>query len=169
LNPVDEDQRTPLERRIAKSMLDEPGAGKPLSRRARQTKRSVESYLKGGVMPRFMERLREIDNGIESQRRLLARAHRLLAAEVDRDAAEFERRWRAYAQSQRWRFADLNVLIREHNEWYPVERNLPLDPRTRDYVKPAGRSYRRTELDPEWVLEQFPPVLPEREADEDAA
>ena len=150
-------------------MLDEPGVGKPLSRRARQTKRSVESYLRGGVMPRYMERVREIDNGIQSQRRLLARAHRLLAGEVDGDADEFARRWRTYANGQAWRFDDLNALIREHNEWYPVERNLPLDPRTRDYVKLAGRSYRRTELGPQWVLEQFPPVLPERGADEDAA
>ena len=150
-------------------MLDEPGAGKPLSRRARQTKRSVESYLRAGVMPRYMERLREIDNGIQSQRRLLARAHRLLADEVDEDGVEFERRWRTYAHAQSWRFDDLNQLIREHNEWYPVERNLPLDPRTRDYVKLAGRSYRRTELGPEWVLEQFPPVLPERDEGEDAA
>ncbi len=151
-------------------MLDEPGAGKPLSRRARQTKRSVESYLRGGVLPRYMERLREIETGVDGQRRLLARAHRLLAEEVDGDAEEFARRWRTYASAQSWRFEDLNQLIRAHNEWYPVERNLPLDPRTRDYVKLAGRSYRRTELGPQWVLEQFPPVLPERdEQDEDAA
>ena len=150
-------------------MLDEPGAGKPLSRRARQTKRSVESYLRAGVMPRYMERLREIDNGTQRQRRLLARAYRLLADEVDGDADEFARRWRAYARAQAWRFEDLNQLIREHNEWYPVERNLPLDPRTRDYVKLAGRSYRRTELGIDWVIEQFPPVLPERDEDEDAA
>jgi hypothetical protein len=165
----EDDGRTPLERRIAKSMLDEPGAGKPLSRRARQTKRSVESYLRGGHMPRYMERLREIETAVQTQHRLLARAHRLLAEEVDGDAAEFERRWRSYARSQSRRFDDLNQLIREHNEWYPVERNLPLDPRTRDYVKLAGRSYRRHEIGPDWVLEQFPPVLPELDEDSDAA
>jgi hypothetical protein len=31
-----------------------------------------------------------------------------------------------------------------------------MDPRTRDYVKVNGRSYRRPELGPAWVLEQFP-------------
>jgi hypothetical protein len=56
LNEVDEDQRTPLEKRIAKSFEDDSGYGKPLSRRARQTKKSVESYLRGGVMPRYIER-----------------------------------------------------------------------------------------------------------------
>ena len=165
----DDDGRTPLERRIAKSFEDDSGYGKPLSRRARQTKRSVESYLRGGVMPRYIERLREIEVTTQSHHRLLARAHRLLAKEVDGDADEFARRWRAYAHAQARRFEDLNQLIREHNEWYPVERNLPLDPRTRDYVKLAGRSYRRSEIGPEWVLEQFPPVLPERDEDADAA
>ena len=45
--------------------------------------------------------------------------------------------------AHRWRFDDLNDLIREHNEWYPIESGLPLDPRTRDYVRMRGRSYRR--------------------------
>ena len=54
-------------------------------------------------------------------------------------------------------FDDLNELIRQHNEWYPIERDLPMDLRTRDYVQVNGRSYRRPELGPEWVLEQFPP------------
>ena len=53
-------------------------------------------------------------------------------------------------------FDELNELIRQHNEWYPIERDLPMDPRTRDYVLIRGRSYRRPELGPEWVLEQFP-------------
>ena len=35
-----------------------------------------------------------------------------------------------------------------------------MDPRTRDYVKIRGRSYRRTPLTAEWVLELFPTVPP---------
>ena len=31
-----------------------------------------------------------------------------------------------------------------------------MNPRTGDYVQIHGRSYRRPELGPEWVLEQFP-------------
>ena len=34
-----------------------------------------------------------------------------------------------------------------------------MDPRTRDYVPIAGRSYRRRELGPDWILELFPPAL----------
>ena len=156
-----DDQRTPAEKAIARSFLDNPQYGKPLSRRARQTKRSLESYLKGGVLPRYMERLREIETAVESQRRRIGDAYEDLREEHGHDPEEFARRWRQ--RTRGFRFDELNELIREHNEWYPVERNLPLDPRTRDYVKPAGRNYRRRELDREWVLEEFPPVL--RDAD----
>jgi hypothetical protein len=31
-----------------------------------------------------------------------------------------------------------------------------MDPRTRDYVKVGGRSYRRDPLDESWILERFP-------------
>ena len=51
----------------------------------------------------------------------------------------------------------VNELIRQHNEWYPVETRLPMDPRTGDYIRRSGRSFRRPELGPEWVLERFPP------------
>jgi len=52
------------------------------------------------------------------------------------------------------------VLIAQHNDWYPVERDLPLNPRTGDYVCVGGRSYRRPVLGAEWVLEHFPAPPP---------
>src|SRR3954451_16003787 len=150
-----EDSPALVDTRVARSSSDpESGYGKPLSRRVRQTKRSVEAYLKAGVIPRYMERLREIEAGIRSERRRIERSYRALQEEVGRDTDEFERRWRARVRS--WRFDRLNELIHEHNEWYPIEANLPMDPRTRDYVLLRGRSYRRPELGPEWVLERFP-------------
>ena len=54
------------------------------------------------------------------------------------------------------RYDELNELIRQHNDWYPIERDLPMDPRTGDYVRVHGRSHRRAELTPQWVLERFP-------------
>lgn len=45
----------------------------------------------------------------------------------------------------------------QHNEWYPIERDLPMDLRTRDYVLVNGRSFRRPLLDPAWILDRFPP------------
>ena len=151
------EQRTPVERRVKRSFEDEAldGAGQPLSRRQRQTKRTVEQYLRAGVTPAYMRRLKDIDRELARHRRRLDRSHRRLSETV-RDPKAFAEQWRALAHE--WNFEPVNELIRQHNEWYPVERNLPLDPRTRDYVKIRGRSYRRTELGPDWVLEHFPPV-----------
>jgi hypothetical protein len=117
---------------------------------------AVEAYLKAGVRPRWMERVIDVDAGIARERLRLERAWRLLRAECDGDEALFAARWRARVYA--WRYDEgLNELIRQHNEWYPIERNLPMDIRTRDYVRVAGRSHRRPLLGPEWALAQFPP------------
>jgi hypothetical protein len=147
-----DDRKAPVERLIT-GPLDERDLGRPLSERARQSRRSVEDYLRAGGRPRWMERLLEIDRGTARHRRRLERAHRALREEVA--PAEFPDRWRAVAAG--WDFDGLNLLITQHNDWYPIERDLPMDLRTRDYVRVGGRSYRRTPLDAAWVLEQFPP------------
>ncbi len=147
--------RSSVERLLEQNLIDDSGLGKPLSRRAATTQRTVEAYLKSGVKPRWMERVVEVDQGIAAERRRLERAYRALLAEYGRDRAAFARRWHDLARS--WRFPpELNALIEQHNEWYPVERRLPMNPRTGDYVPVGGRSYRRPVLGPEWVLEQFP-------------
>jgi hypothetical protein len=147
--------RSVVERRIVRSGVDESREGRPLSRRARQTRRTVEAYLAAGVMPRYMERLREIEAERIALRRRIARAYRKLDEACGDDREAFARRWRTRAHS--WSFDHINQLIKDHNDWYPIESGLPLDPRTRDYVPIRGRSYRRSPLGPEWVLEQFPP------------
>jgi hypothetical protein len=151
---ADQPRRSVVERRIVRSGVDEAREGKPLSRRARQTRRTVEAYLAAGVMPRYMERLREIEAERANLRRRIGRAYRALKEACGDDREAFARRWRERAHA--WSFDDINQLIKEHNDWYPIESGLPLDPRTRDYVPIRGRSYRRTPLSAEWVLEQFP-------------
>ena len=146
-------QRSPVERLLDKNRDDED-LGRPLSRHARQYQRSLEGYLKAGHRPRWMERLGEIDHGVARERRRLERAYRELRDRVD--PREFPARWRETAR--RWPFDDVNLLIEQHNEWFPVERDLPMDPRTGDYVLIHGRSYRRDPLDADWVLRQFPAV-----------
>jgi hypothetical protein len=126
-----------VERLLKKDLDRRDGLGRPLSERARLAQRSLDAYLRAGVRPRWMERLIEVDRGIASERAL------------------FARRWRAFAAEQRFD-PHLNELIRQHNAWYPIERDLPMDLRTRDYVRVNGRSYRRPELDAAWVLDQFP-------------
>src|SRR3954453_919793 len=75
---ADRTPRSPVERRIIRSGVDENREGKPLSRRARQTRRTVEAYLAAGVMPRYMERLHEIEAERQQLRRRIARAYRSL-------------------------------------------------------------------------------------------
>src|SRR5436190_20205757 len=104
-------------------MEDPRSGGRPLSERARQSQRSLEAYLRAGMRPRWMERLMEIESGMARERRHLATAYAALGEECDGEA--FARRWRAIADG--WRFDELNELIRTHNEWYPVERDLPMD------------------------------------------
>jgi hypothetical protein len=149
---VSEERQSTVQRLLRESMEDPRDTARPLSGRARQSARSLEAYLRAGVRPRWMERLIEIESGIARERRRLAAAHASLLSECE--GAEFARRWRAIAAA--WPFDELNDLIRTHNEWYPVERDLPMDLRTRDYVLINGHSYRRRELDAEWILEQFP-------------
>jgi hypothetical protein len=156
MRQYDDERRSPVERIVGQDLDEHSGKGKPLSSRAAQTQRSIEAYLKAGVRPRWMERVGDIDAGIAPERRRLARAYRALQGECAGDPELFAARWRDCARS--WDFAELNVLVEQHNAWYPIERDLPLNPRTGDYVRVGGRSYRRPLLGEEWVLEQFPPV-----------
>jgi hypothetical protein len=152
---VSEDQRTAAERLLARSLEDPRSAGgRPISERARQSRRSLEHYLKAGIRPRWMERLIEIERGTAREKARLAEAYAELRQAHGDDSEAFARQWRSIAE--RWSFAELNELIRTHNEWYPVERDLPMDVRTRDYVLIGGRSYRRRELGADWILERFP-------------
>jgi hypothetical protein len=154
LHAVAEPAKNAIERRLYDTLEDTGGVGKPLSRRARQTRRTVEAYLKAGGVPRYMERLNEIDTGVRMQTARLEAAYVQLRAACGHDPELFARRWRERVNA--WRFERLNELIRDHNAWYPIETSLPMDPRTGDYVRRAGRSYRREELTPEWVLRRFP-------------
>ena len=114
----------------------------------------MEAYLRAGVIPRYMERIKDIERETARHRRQLERRYRVVEAECAGDAELFARRWHELAAS--WPFDDVNELIRQHNEWYPAEAALPMDPRTGDYVPVRGRSYRRSELGRAWVLANFP-------------
>ncbi len=150
---------TPAERYLRERAGELPGVGQPLTERARLAQRSVESYLTGANNPpRWMERVAEIDRRTRRERRLLAAERRALRAQHGRDATGFAAAWRTFA-AERGRsreHRELNELIRAHNEWYPVERNLPVDPRTGEWVSVAGRSFLRPLVGPEWVLREFP-------------
>ena len=150
----DDEQRSRVERIVGRDLDEQTGKGRPLSSRAAQTQRSIEAYLKAGVRPRWMERVARSTPAIARERRpARARLSRAAGRVRRRPGAASPRAGASCARS--WRFDELNVLIEQHNAWYPIERDLPLNPRTGDYVRVGGRSYRRPVLGADWVLEQF--------------
>jgi hypothetical protein len=155
--PSSEPQAAPVERLLRERAGDLPGMGRPLSERARLAQRSAETYLLGANNPpRWMERAVEIDAAVKRERRLLAAAYRELRARHGDDRAGFAQAWRAFAAARARGYGELNELIAEHNEWYPVERNLPVDPVTGEWVTLLGRSFERPLLGEAWVLREFP-------------
>jgi hypothetical protein len=133
--------------RLASEADHNPLAGAPLRRRISRFQADPERYLAslGGPLP-YMQRLRRIEEETAEQLAALERAH----AEHEGDPAGWRRR------AERWDFGELNELIEKHNRYYPIEARLPMDPRSRDFVKIGGRSYRRAPLDAAWVLQRFP-------------
>lgn len=142
------------ERFIARSVVDEAGVGKPLSERARHRQRTVESYLRGETLPKYIQRLADIEKAMRRHDRELHEAWRELRAIFPDDDERFAREWQTTVDE--WDFREVNELIRQHNAWYPIERDLPMDPRTGDYVLVSGRPYRRAELDAAWALRRRP-------------
>jgi len=124
-----------------------PFAGAPLRRRPRNFKPEADRQFAslGGPLP-YMIRLRTIEHETERQLVRLAEAY----AEHGGGGPG----WRRVAES--WDFGAVNELIENHNRWYPIEARLPMDPRSRDFVKVGGRPYRREPLDTAWVIDHFP-------------
>lgn len=156
LHAVAQDRKAPAERFVERSRIDDSGMGRPLARRTIERERTVESYITGQELPRYIRRAREIEKATAEHERRLREAREQLRAQHAGDPRGFAAAWRELARA--WSFDDVNALVRAHNAYYPIERDLPMDPRTGRYVHVGGgRSYERTELDAAWVLRLFPP------------
>ena len=153
-----ETARDRAERRLLEDDLAvSPVKGKPLARRLRNFRPGADSAIRAlGGPTVWMRRLRTIENELERHEAELNERWLELAAETD-DEAAFARAWRETAR--RWSFAQVNELIERHNRNFPAEARLPMDPRTRDFVKINGRSYEREPLDERWILERWPAEL----------
>ena len=155
---------TPRDRReraaLEEDLETHPLRGKPLPLRVRNFRPAADAYLAAARGPlHYMVRLHEIELRTGEHEAALAERWHALAEGCAGEATRFSRRWRSAAR--RAAFDEVNDLIDRHNRWYPVESRLSMDPRTGDYVLVNGGDYRLAPLDPEWVLERFPPVLTE--------
>ena len=153
-----ETARDRKERRILEAELSvSPVKGKPLQQRLRNFRPGADSAIRAlGGPTLWMRRLRTIENELERHEAELGELWLALAEEVT-DAEEFAHRWLETARGRS--FAQVNELIHRHNRNFPAEARLPMDPRTRDFVKINGRSYERKPLDEQWIFERWPADL----------
>ena len=150
---------TPRERRereaLEADLESSPVRGTPLRQRVRNFRPDAESAVRAlGGPTAWMRRLRAIEDGIDQHDRQLSEAWRTLAEELE-DPAGFAAAWSELAGN--WSFVEVNDLIERHNRNFPTEARLPMDPRTRDFVRLNGRPYAREQLDARWILGRFPP------------
>jgi hypothetical protein len=149
----DREERRVLEEELAVSPLK----GNPLEQRLRNFRPGADSAIRAlGGPTVWMRRLRTIENEVERHGAELGERWLELAAELD-DAEAFDRAWRETARH--WSFAQVNELIDRHNRYFPAEARLPMDPRTRDFVRINGRPYQRQPLDEQWILTRWPADL----------
>jgi hypothetical protein len=138
---------------LEEDLTDSPVVGKPLRRRLRNFRPDADAGIMAlGGPTAWMRRLRAIEDEITRHEQQLATAYDDLQAEADPD--EFARLWRELAQA--WRFDAVNVLIDQHNRFFPAEAKLAMNPKTRDFVEVGGRPYRREPLDAQWILARWP-------------
>lgn len=148
--PRDREER----RVLAEDLAVSPVKGRPLERRLRNFRPDADSAIRAlGGPTHWMRRLRAIEDELDRHEAQLREAWRELAAE-QRDGGAFARAWLETAR--RWNFAEVNDLIDRHNRNFPAEARLPMDPKTKDFVKINGRSYERKPLDEQWILERWP-------------
>jgi hypothetical protein len=153
---------TPLERKLADRLAEDlegsPLSGRPLPRRLRNFSLAAERYAVSlAGPPAYSRRLREIEDETAAHEQALRAAWTELVRGYAGNPRTLGRRWRTIAD--RWNFTAVNLLIDQHNAYYPAEARLPMDPRTGDFVLVGGAPYRRRPLDAEWVLRRFPADL----------
>ena len=145
-----ETSRDREERRVLEADLaDSPVKGQPLRQRLRNFRPDAESAVRalGGPLV-WMRRLRAIEVLLDQHERQLDAAWR------ETDPADWTR------VAREWDFSEVNGLIATHNRFFPAEARLPMDPRTRDFIRINGRRYEREPLDAEWILRRWPAERP---------
>lgn len=89
-------------------------------------------------VPSYAARRRRIEDALETYVDLLLEHDEKLAA---KGASAEERRVALHLEAQKLDLTHVNRLIEAHNRYYPIEANLPVDPRTGDYMIRRGTPF----------------------------
>ncbi|MBI4329494.1 MAG: hypothetical protein HY685_06485 [Chloroflexi bacterium] len=120
---------------------------------------SVEEAVKGAVQgpPRYIRPLKQIEDLTDQALERLRLRWRQLAQELKERPEAFAEAWLAAARRER--FSRINRLIDQHNRYYPIEADLPMDPRTGGYRLRCGGTWKKELLGAAWVLRELPADL----------
>jgi len=122
-----------------------PFRGRPLELRPLPFTLTMEEKMRGAMgVPSWVRRRRKLEISMEQLRTDLDRRWSLTATED----------WTAIAQA--WDLSPINREIERFNRFYPIERNLPLDPRTRKMFDGGVAWMPLPALDAAWILDAFP-------------
>lgn len=98
-------------------------------------------------LPAWIQRRHRLEGRFKSLRKDLARAYRTSSPLA----------WPEVAAS--WNLEKVNREISSYNKYFPIERDLPMDPQVLGYVE-GGEAWKAMPLvDTDWILSEFPASL----------
>ena len=107
--------------------------------------------------PPYAVRAKLVEDLTEALHAELREKRRMIAQSLGPDPHRFARVWRAVVETLDLR--ELNLLIAEHNRFYPIEANLKADADTGQIMIGNTPWKPKAKLTPEKLLDLFPPDL----------
>jgi hypothetical protein len=123
-----------------------PFHGKPIEILPLPFKLDIGDRMKAAAgLPAWIARRKRLERSLARLRKELDNAWRLATPATWPDVAKA------------WDLGKFNREIEGFNKYYPIERNLPMDPRIRDFVEGDARWKPLHFFDTAWILAEFPP------------
>ena len=130
-----------------------PGLSGIIPTRLIPDEKRFEGIAMGGA-PAWAVRLKKIEMLTDQLLSDLLNGWKSTAHQHRKHPELFADAWRGYLG--RFNFDLVNELISRHNRYFPAEANLPMSPKTGDYVGWGGRDWRCSLLTIEWAENEFP-------------
>jgi hypothetical protein len=132
--------------------------GKPLDLRSSPFTGDSSAMLSGMFgPPAWAVRLKQIHDGRTQLRATLDQSWADHARRLRGRPVDFAARWQTHVQ--KLDLAQLNSLIKKHNEYYPIEARLPILYPSGKYYVPAGVEWPQEQVTAEGILEDYPADL----------